>query len=166
MRRRRPNDIVSRTINIATDTFYFDDPYHSLRELDAPLEVGRTHFNQTLKKYLSGDHLVLTVLPSAGEADATLPKRPADAAPVAPKLPTSEVFTLDNGIPVTYWKVGEFGTSYLQLVASQGSASEKLPGSTALLSSLLDRGFPDKRFRSRHRSGRRKRVVRATRPRS
>ena len=133
-------DIVGRTISIATDTFYFDDPYKSLRQLDAPPSISRSHLNKTLKKYLDSNRLVLTVLPSSGRPDAALPKRPVDAAPVSPKLPAAASFTLSNGIGVTYWQIGEFGTSYLQLVAGRGSASEKVAGSTALLAALLDRG--------------------------
>ncbi len=133
-------DIVGRTITIATDTFYFDDPYHSLRLLDAPPKVSRSHLNKTLKKYLDSNRLILTVLPNEGQADAALPKRPTDAAPVAPKLPSSTSFTLKNGLPVTYWQIGEFGTSYVQLVTGRGTASEKVKGSTALLAALLDRG--------------------------
>ena len=139
-------DIASRVVTIATDTFYFNDPYHSLRALDSRPSFSRSRVNKALRKYLDTNRLILTVEPSKGQPDAPLPKRPADAPSIAPALPAAKQFRLKNGVAVTYWQVGRFGTSYVQLVADQGSGSEKTKGSTALLAALLDRGSRTRDF--------------------
>ena len=139
-------DLVSRAVTIATDTFYFNDPYHSLRALDSRPSFSRSRVNKVLKKYLDANRLILTVEPSKGQPDAPLPRRPADGPSIIPELPSAKQFRLNNGVPVTYWQVGAFGTSYVQLVANRGSGSERTRGSTALLAALLDRGSKTRDF--------------------
>ena len=142
-------DVVERSISIATDTYYYNDPYYSLRLLDSgkASKVGRSEINAAVKRYLdASNHLVLTVLPESDASTSALNNRPADITPTRSSIPKPTEFQLSNGMKVTYWQVGHFGTTYLQLLAGQGTGSDKVPGTTELLTSLLDRGARTKDF--------------------
>jgi zinc protease len=141
-------DIVSRSLNIATDAFYFNDPNHTLAALKQRSATKTKNVNFAIKQWIDLENvLTLTVVPARAQQSAdALANRPADLQPSKATFPKSTSFRLRNGINVTYWQSGQFATTYLQLVAAQGGGTENIKGTTSLLTMLLDKGSKTKDF--------------------
>jgi zinc protease len=134
-------DIVGRGQAMNIDSYYYGDPNYTLKNLTAYGKFVPKSITETSTKFMPvNNRLIMTVLPRGKENPEARATRPSDAPDLAFGFPKSTEFKLSNGIPVTYWQAGTFPTSFINVVSNQGSGSESVPGSTRLLTALLDRG--------------------------
>ena len=141
-------DIVGRAITMNVDSYYYGDPNRTLKSLETYAKFTPQSITDTSKQFMpANNRLILTVLPQDPAATSN-PRdaRPNDTTDASFGFPKSNEFKLSNGIPVTYWQAGQFPTSFINVVSNQGSGTESVMGSTALLAGFLDRGAKTQNF--------------------
>jgi zinc protease len=134
-------DIVSRAISMNSDSYYFNDPNYTLKNLTAYAKLIPKSIVETSTKFMpANNRLIMTVLPKGKDNPEARDARPSDAPDLSYEFPKNTEFKLANGIPVMYWQAGKFPTSFINVVSNQGSGDETTFGSTQLLTAFLDRG--------------------------
>jgi zinc protease len=141
-------DIVGRGQAMNIDSYYFNDPNRSLKNLEAYAKFTPKAITEATITYLkTNDRLILTVL-SRESADTANSRdaRPDDLVDSPFSFPKNTQFKLSNGIPVSYWQAGSFPTTFINVASNQGTASETTPGSTRLTAAMLDVGSQSPNF--------------------